>query len=153
MKPHKISTQIRQWIEKMEIRIGWMSWMSWNFVRFLEIIFQTDAENFSSLSWKTKKNIIQALVSRETKRVPSDGVCCPNFQWRFWWVHLEYTVRKMYICNCLASMPTVVDKVNMSIFDLIMKIMKSWQCEFSWLCFTELYNYWHAIMSAYVTFV
>ena len=30
-------------------------WLSWNFVRFHEIIFQTDAENFSILSWKTKK--------------------------------------------------------------------------------------------------
>ena len=28
----------------MEIKIVWMSWMNWNFVRFYEIIFQTDAE-------------------------------------------------------------------------------------------------------------
>ena len=30
-------------------------WLSWNFVRFHEILFQTDTESFSSLSWKTKK--------------------------------------------------------------------------------------------------
>ena len=29
-----------------------MSWMSWNFVRFHKIIFQTDAESFSFVSWK-----------------------------------------------------------------------------------------------------
>ena len=46
---------IRQWIEKKEIKIVWITWMSWNFVRFHEILFQTDAENFSFLSWKTKK--------------------------------------------------------------------------------------------------
>ena len=46
---------IRQQIEKIEIKIVWMSWMSWNFVRFHEILFQTDAENFSFLSWKIKK--------------------------------------------------------------------------------------------------
>ena len=46
---------IRQWIEKMKIKIVWMSWMSWNFVTFHEINFQTDTESFSLLSWKTKK--------------------------------------------------------------------------------------------------
>ena len=46
---------IRQPIEKMKITIVWMSWMSWNFVRFHEILFQTDAESFSFLSWKSKK--------------------------------------------------------------------------------------------------
>ena len=30
-------------------------WVSWNFVRFHEILFLTDAESFSFLSWKTKK--------------------------------------------------------------------------------------------------
>ena len=29
--------------------------IEWNFVRFHEISFQTDAESFSFLSWKTKK--------------------------------------------------------------------------------------------------
>ena len=49
---------IRQSIEKMEITIVWMSWMSWNFVRFPEILFPTDAESFSFLSWKTRQKII-----------------------------------------------------------------------------------------------
>ena len=39
-------------------------WLSWNFVRFLEILFQTDDESFSFLSWKTKKFY--------------------SYQWRFW---------------------------------------------------------------------
>ena len=43
---------IRQLIEKVKIKIVWMSL---NFVRFHEIHFQTDAESFSFLSWKTKK--------------------------------------------------------------------------------------------------
>ena len=43
---------IRQPIEKMKITIVWMSW---NFVRFHEVLFWTDAESFSILSWKTKK--------------------------------------------------------------------------------------------------
>jgi hypothetical protein len=29
--------------------------LSWNFVRFHEILFQTDAEDFSFLSWKRKR--------------------------------------------------------------------------------------------------
>ena len=33
----------------------WVVWLSWNFVRFHEILFQTDSESFSLLSWKTKK--------------------------------------------------------------------------------------------------
>ena len=50
-----------------------MSWMNWNFVRFHKILFQTDAESFSFLSWKTKKfysqkNIFQAVVSKNAKR-------------------------------------------------------------------------------------
>jgi hypothetical protein len=31
-------------------------WLSWNFVKFHEILFQTDAESFSFLSWKIKKS-------------------------------------------------------------------------------------------------
>ena len=39
--------------------------LSWNFVRFHEILFQTDAESFSFLSWKTKK-----FYSRKKKFKP-----------------------------------------------------------------------------------
>ena len=38
----------------MKIAIFWMSWISWNFVKFHYILFQTDAESFSFLSWKAK---------------------------------------------------------------------------------------------------
>ena len=72
-------------MEKMKIRIVWMSWMSqmcwnlWGFTKFC----------FSFLSWKTKKfyswkNIFLAIVSKYAKRDPKDGVCCLNFQWRFY---------------------------------------------------------------------
>ena len=57
-KNHETSqnfNSIRQPIEKIKSTIVWMSWMSWNFVRFQEIKFQTDAESFSFLSWKTNK--------------------------------------------------------------------------------------------------
>ena len=36
-------------------------WLSWNFVRFDEILFQTDAKSFSFLSWKTKKFYSQKI--------------------------------------------------------------------------------------------
>ena len=57
---------IRQRIQNMEVEIVWMSW---NFVRFHEILFQTDAENFSFLYWKQKsfipkEYIILAVVSK-----------------------------------------------------------------------------------------
>ena len=42
----------RESIEKMEVKAVWMSWF---FVKFHEIPNQTDAENFSCLSWQTKK--------------------------------------------------------------------------------------------------
>ena len=47
-------TMILGWqpIETIEITIVWISWMSLNFVRFHEILFQTDAEINSLLSWK-----------------------------------------------------------------------------------------------------
>ena len=49
-------------------------WLSWNFVRFHEILFQTDAESFSVLSWKTNKfyswkNIFQAVVNINTRKI------------------------------------------------------------------------------------
>ena len=52
---------IRQLIEKMKITIVWMIWMSWNFVRFHEILFQTDTESLSCLSWKTKYFLSRCL--------------------------------------------------------------------------------------------
>ena len=61
-------------------------WLSWNFVRFLEILFQTDAESFSFLSWKTKKvlflkkNFFKPFSISKQKSF----VHWPNFQWRFW---------------------------------------------------------------------
>ena len=42
-------------MKETEIEIVWMSKKNWYFVRFHEIIFQTDAESFSFLPWKTKK--------------------------------------------------------------------------------------------------
>ena len=57
----------------MKITIVWMSWMSSNFVRFHEMLFQTDAESFSFLSWKTKKVLFlnryfKAVVNIKTKQ-------------------------------------------------------------------------------------
>ena len=81
---------IRQPIEIMKVTIVWMSWLSWNFVRSHEILFQTDTESLSFLSWKTKKvlspqkNFFLAVVSKHAKIIPKDGANCPNFQWRFW---------------------------------------------------------------------
>ena len=62
---------------------------NWNFVRFDEIIFQTDVESFSFLAWKTKKVLfikeygLGRSSSKSAKRVLTDGICCPNFQLRF----------------------------------------------------------------------
>ena len=56
-------------------------WLSWNF----EILFQTDAESFSFLSWKTKsfipkKNIFLAVVNIKTKKF----CLLTQFSGRFW---------------------------------------------------------------------
>ena len=55
--------------------------MSWNFMKFYEILFQTDAESFSFLSWKTKKFYFKrkekkkkAVVSKYAKIDTKDGV-------------------------------------------------------------------------------
>jgi hypothetical protein len=53
---------IRQRIEKIRIKIVWISWMSWNFVRCHEIIFQTDAESFSFPSWTPKSFIPKKYI-------------------------------------------------------------------------------------------
>ena len=62
--------------------------MSWHFVRFQEIEFQTDAESFSFLSWKTKKVLF--LKKYSAKIDPKDGVSRPSFQWRFWVYHIPF---------------------------------------------------------------
>ena len=56
-------------------------WLSWNVVSFLKSLFQTDAESFSFLSWKTKKVLFlkKYFLSRTAKIDPKDGTCCPNF--------------------------------------------------------------------------
>ena len=62
-----------------------MSWMSWNFVRCYEILFQTDAESFSFLSWKTKKNIPKKKkISRCQYQNKKSFVYWLNFLGRFW---------------------------------------------------------------------
>ena len=38
----------------------------------------------SNWCWKFQKKIIPKKMI-QAKRVPTDDVCCPNFQWRFWW--------------------------------------------------------------------
>ena len=50
---------IRQSVEKIEIKIVWISWMSWNFERFHEIQFQIDAKSVIP-----KKYIFQAVPPR-----------------------------------------------------------------------------------------
>ena len=56
----------------------------WNFERFHENIFQTDAESFSFLSWKTgkffTKNIFLKPLSISKQK---SFVYRPKFQWRF----------------------------------------------------------------------
>ena len=49
--------QFIQLIQTIVIFIFFLSvvWLSWNFVRFHEILFQTDAQSFSFLTWKIKK--------------------------------------------------------------------------------------------------
>ena len=55
VKPHKISTQSKR-IEKMIIKIVWMSWMSWNFARFHKILFQTGMLKVSAVYLKKQKS-------------------------------------------------------------------------------------------------
>ena len=64
----------------------------WNFARFHEILFQTDAENVSFLSWKTKK--FYSLKGYEISQgwtgfniILFTVLICPNFQQRFCFKH------------------------------------------------------------------
>ena len=59
-------------------------WMSWNFVRFHEILFQSDAESFSFQSWKTKKIFLKDICKSLSISKQKSFVYWPNFQWRFW---------------------------------------------------------------------
>ena len=52
---------IRKQIEKMKIKIVWMSWMSWHFVRFHDFFF-TDTNIFDFPSWKAKKFILEKNI-------------------------------------------------------------------------------------------
>ena len=58
--------------------------MSWNFVRFHEILFQTDAESFSILSWKTKKfyslkKILGRIQYQNKKALFTDPIFSDSF--------------------------------------------------------------------------
>ena len=67
---------IRQPIEKMKIRIVWMSWMSWIFVRFHKIIFQTDA-----------------FIYKYAKKDPKD----------LFWFSVKVFVWFIHYCHCSKS--------------------------------------------------
>ena len=58
-------------------------WLSWYFVRFREILLQTDAESCSFLSWKTKKFIPKKLFRPLSISKQKSFVYSPNFRWRF----------------------------------------------------------------------
>ena len=72
-------------------------------VRFHEILYQTDTESFSFLSWKTKK----AIVSKYAKIDPKDGASSPNFQWRFCFA------RQLQTNNCLIIECKINSKIGM----------------------------------------
>ena len=55
VKPHKISAHSDNFYSLKKNVIWMFVWMSWNLARFYEILNQTDAKNFSFLSWQTKK--------------------------------------------------------------------------------------------------
>ena len=55
VKPHNISAHSDNFYNPEKRFLLNVFWMSWNFVRFHKILNQTDAENFSFLSWQAKK--------------------------------------------------------------------------------------------------
>ena len=60
-----------------------MSWRCWNFVRFHEILFETDSESFSFLSWKTK-------VKFRPREFQQMALAVPNFSEGFAFHHLVF---------------------------------------------------------------
>ena len=82
----------RQPIDKMEIKVVWMNLMSWNFVRFHKILNQTDAKNFSCLSWKTNK-FYSWKVFFSSNRWGLDGAI---LKWRFYFSYAHFNSRAAY---------------------------------------------------------
>ena len=86
MKPHKISTHLA-YSDNCYFHVFLsVVWLSWNFGRFCEILFQTDAESFSFLSWNTKKVLFLKKIFFKPFSISKQKrfVYWPNFQWRFW---------------------------------------------------------------------
>ena len=61
-----------EWAQWAEILLGFMKFY---FKQMLKI---------SAFYLESQKKIFWVVVSKYAKRDPKDGVCCPNFQWRFW---------------------------------------------------------------------
>ena len=106
----------------MKITIVWKSLMSWYFVRCHKIIFQTDAESFSFLSWKAKKFYSWNKYFLKLYRKDCCGACCPNFKWRFCSLLLASATRKW---NVFWSMSYWLGKSNSKSFTSIYCLKKS----------------------------
>ena len=58
----------------------------WNLQHLFEKELRETSQNFNSNQTTDRKNRYNNYlnVSKCAKRDPKDGICCPNFQWRFW---------------------------------------------------------------------
>ena len=64
---------MRQLLFSFFLLVVW--WLSWNFVRFNEILFQTDDESYSFKSWKIKKVLFEKKYFLMSKSLDTRGNC------------------------------------------------------------------------------
>ena len=81
MKPHKISTHSPYSDNFMVVRL------SWNFVSFHEILSQTDAENFSFLSWSLQIGQDSSLAIQQRS----------NIRGRFWFSRENFLFQFLFL--------------------------------------------------------
>ena len=69
----------------------WAEWVQilWGFIKFSKFYFKQMLKEFQLSILENKKTLflkkifIWAAVSKYARRDQKDGICCPNFQWRF----------------------------------------------------------------------
>ena len=63
----------------------------------------------------------KSLIGQE---IPADGVCCPNFQWRFWYAHWYSGLKAQCLVSIRSPLPT-----NAQWIDLIRIVQNVFICD------------------------
>ena len=143
LKPHKISTHFA-YSDNCYYHFFYFFWLSWYFVRFQEILFQTDSESFSFLSWKPKKFYCwkKKFLSRfqfKNKKALFTGAIFPKF-FIFFFTDLNFdTLKHPTYSNLYRENPQNyewtnglrrgLDFIALFIIDLILRQNQAWRKE------------------------